>query len=121
VAEREAAADLQVGVDQLIEAPALVGEAAGEAVEGPVRTRSAASGSAETRSAPATRVSSSAAWAGSKASSSMRIAPARPVRRRREVTMTAHSGLPGSRGRTWRSSAALSSTMRARRPSSRAR
>lgn len=77
-----------------------------------------ADGSAAARPAPTSRASRSYDSSGSSTSSAIRRAPsraARPASWSRLVTTTAHRGLPGSSGRTWSGSPALSSTTSTRR------
>src|SRR5262249_15791194 len=80
---------------------------------------STASGSAATRSRPRRRASSSRASAGVSRSRVIGWAPSaatRPARWLRLVTSTRQVGAPGSSGRTWAVSRALSNTTSIRRP-----
>ena len=89
------------------------------------RTRSlTAAGSAAIRSLPSRRASSTRASSPPSTSRLTRCAPsaaARPVSWLRLVTRTIDPGVPGSSGRTWAGSRALSSTMSIFRPASRLR
>ncbi len=81
-------------------------------------TSSAASRSARTRSSPTIRVKSRSASSGDITSRSTRCAPARSTIRIRLVTSAAQPAVPGSSGRIWAASRALSRRTRTRRPSS---
>ena len=81
-------------------------------------TSSATCRSAITRSLPTIRVNSWRASSGFITSRSSRWAPSRSTIRTREVIRTALPAVPGSSGRTWAASRALSSSASTRRPSS---
>ncbi len=87
-------------------------------------TSSTACGSASTRSAPIRRTRFSLASSGDSTSSDTRCAPSvatSPVSRSRLVTITRQVAEPGSSGRTWFASRALSSTTSIRLPAVRLR
>jgi hypothetical protein len=75
-----------------------------------------ASGSASTRSGPMFEATSAEASAGTSGVSRSQRADSRPASARRQVISVRQPVVPASSGRTWASSAALSSTISSRRP-----
>lgn len=104
-------------VQQMAQGPGLpVPEAAGEPVEEkgwqPAAriTSASASGAPETRAAPAIRVKRAAASSSDSPSTRSEEVPSSPASRLRLVTIARQVAAPGSSGRTWAASRALSST-----------
>ena len=139
VAEGDAGPDLQVAGGQLVQPPVFVGQPLGQPGQRPGRAGGQpGSGDPDGQRQPAAVADDGRRrirFGGDPARSSHpakqlhgrlgrqnvqvdQSCPSSPVRRPRLVTSTPQFGLPGSRGRTWASPAALSSTTSTRRSAS---